>query len=151
MVEVLVSVGVLSIASLGVMGVLTYGLMAGDAAGNFSTATQLGREMIEIVRTDRTNFDLFPPTDAPAGLIDSGPTTRTPLAAAPFDQPVYGLVDDPATAGVTEGIPNVGRFTRNVQVTAINSRFNRIQVRIYWIQNGVEKMVETVAFQRSGS
>lgn len=150
MVEVLVAVAVLSIASLGVMGVLTYGLMAGDSAGNFSTATQLGRELIEIVRTDRSHFPLFPLSSAPAGLIDGSLEARTPLAAAPFNDPVYGIVDDPSTPR-REGIANVERFTRNIQVTAIDQRFNRIQVRIFWIQNGTEKMVETVAFQRSGS
>lgn len=149
MVEVLIAVGVLSIASLGVMGVLTFGLVAGDTAGNFSAATQLGREILEIIRIDRGNFDLFPPSDAPAGLINGSSSDRTPLAAAPFNDPVYGIVDNPATPAI-EGISNVERFKRNIQVTAVDERLNRIQVRIFWIQNGVEKSVETVAFQRSG-
>lgn len=148
MVEVLIAVGVLSVASLGVMGVLTFGLMAGDTAGNFSSATQLGREVIEIIRIDG-NIRLFPLSSAPAGLIDASPSTRTPLTAPPLDKVYYGLVDDPNTPAI-EGIPNVERFTRNIQVTAIDQRFNRIQVRIYWIQGGTEKWVETVAFQRSG-
>ncbi len=58
-------------------------------------------------------------------------------------------MDNPATPAI-EGISNVERFKRNIQVTAVDERLNRIQVRIFWIQNGVEKSVETVAFQRSG-
>ena len=132
------SIGILSIASLGVISVLTYGLMTGDTAGNFSTATQLGREVIEVIRTDQQNLDIFPPTGAPAGLIDASVSTtpRQLINAAPLDDPdLYAL-------------PTDERFSRNIQVTAVNANFVRIQVRIYWIQNGVEKMVETVAFMR---
>ena len=47
LIEVMFSVAALSIASLGVMSVLTYGAVAGDTAGTFSQATQLGREVVE--------------------------------------------------------------------------------------------------------
>lgn len=134
------SVGILSIACLGVISVLTFGMLTGDAAGNFSTATQLGREIIEIIRTDRINIPIFPVSSIPAGLTDTALSTtpRKAINAPPLDNPVYGL-------------PSDGRFTRNIQITPVTAnRFNRVQVRIYWIQNGTEKMVETVAFQRSG-
>ena len=135
LIEVMFSVAALSIASLGVMSVLTYGAVAGDTAGTFSQATQLGREVVENIRVDRFGFDPFNP---PAGLVDADLNARTALKAAPFDSALVSLPDDP-------------RFKRNIQITEIEAdRFAKISVRIYWEQNGNEKYVETIAYARSG-
>lgn len=151
LIEVMYSVGLLSIALLGVIATITYGMMTADMAGNFSAAAHLGQEVVEIIRTDRTNLPTFglPPNTnrtpvqvAPTGLIDIGGINVTPrqaVSAVPLNRPEYGL-------------PSDGRFSRNIQITPVTlGRFNRIQVRIYWTQNGKEKMVETIAYQRSGN
>lgn len=134
--EVMFSVASLAVASLGVLSVLTFGHIAGDSAGTYSEGTQLSREIIENIRVDRFNFDPFNP---PNGLVNTDLTQRTDLKAAPFDNPLVSLEDNP-------------RFKRNIQITEIEpDRFARIQVRVYWTsQQGKEKYVETVAFARSG-
>ena len=135
MIEVMFSVGALAIASLGVLSVLTYGSVAADTASTFSQATQLGREIIENIRVDRFNFDPFNP---PTGLSDTSLAQRTDLKAAPFDTNVVSLPED-------------SRFKRNIQITEVEAdRLARIQVRVYWDQQGKEKYVQTVAFARSG-
>lgn len=135
LVEVMFSVASLSIASLGVMSVITFGAVAGDTAGTYSEATQLGREVIENIRIDRFGFDPFNP---PAGLEDTNLSARTDLRAAPFD-------------GANVSLPNDARFKRNIQIEEIDpDRFAKISVRVYWIQNGKEKSVETIAYARSG-
>lgn len=136
LVEVMFSVAVLAIASLGVMGVLTYSAVAGDTAGNFSEATQLGRELIENIRVDRLNLDPFNP---PAGLVSQSPSDRTPLNAAPLD-------------GISVSVPDLPRFTRNITITEVEvDRLARIDIRIFWIQQGKEKVVTTSALARSGT
>lgn len=135
LVEVMFSIAVLSIAALGVMGVLTYGAVAGDTAGNFSVATQLGRELIENIRVDRFNLDPFNP---PSGLVDASPTARTPLNAPPLD-------------AITASLPDEPRFTRNIAITEVEAdRLAQITVRVYWFQQSREKFVETSALARSG-
>lgn len=135
MIEVMFSVASLAVASLGVLGVLTFGAVAGDSAGDFSQATQLGREIVENIRVDRLNLDPF---DPPAGLVDADLTARTDLNAAPFD-PAY------------MGLPADSRFKRNIQITEIDpDRLAKIEVRVYWVRNGKERHVETSAFARSG-
>lgn len=135
LVEVMFSVAVLSIAALGVMGVLTYGAVAGDTAGNFSVATQLGRELIENIRVDRFSMDPFNP---PTGLVNASPTERTALNAPPMD-------------AITASLPDEPRFTRNITITELEAdRLARITVRVYWFQQNREKFVETSALARSG-
>lgn len=148
MVEVLVSVAVLSIASLGVMGVLTYGIVAGDSAGDFSTATQYGRELVENIRVDNINLSPF---QAPAGLRNTSDTERVALNAPPFDQPLMNVPADP-------------RFRRNIEIVAwpgagavtANTPLVRIRARVYWdsdstVARSGERMAETVAFLRNTS
>ncbi len=155
MVEVLYSVAILSIALLGVMSAITYGLTAADSAGNFSTASRLGREIVEVIRTNPISLPLFgpPPSNAlpasvaPAGLIDTGGVNQMPrrrLADAPLNNPVFGL----------NLAPDGGQLDRtshrNIQVVAVRPGFlNRVHVRVYWEQNGKEKFVETVAYLRN--
>jgi len=148
MVEVLIAVAVLSIASLGVMGVLTYGVVAGDSAGDFSTATQYGRELVENIRVDSINLSPF---DAPAGLGNGSDSERVALNAPPFDQPLMNVPDD-------------ARFRRNIQIVAWpgggavtpNTPLVRIRVRVFWdspdqqqTSRKGERMAETVAFLRN--
>ena len=131
MIEVVFSVAALAVASLGVLGVLTFGALAGDSASDFSTSTQLGRQFIENIRADRFSLDPF---DPPAGLVDSG-DTRTDIDASPF----------------TNLISPDDRFKRNIQITEIDpDRLVQISVRIFWTRNGKERSVETTALARSG-
>ena len=141
MVEMMFSVASLAVASLGVLSVLTFGSMSGDAAGTFSEATQMSREVIENIRVDRFTFDPFNP---PAGLVDTDLNARTELTAPPFDSTAVSL-------------PANTRFKRNIQITEVEAdRLARITVRIYWEQQtsakaGIqEKFVETSAYVRSG-
>lgn len=150
MVEVLVSVAVLSIASLGVMGVLTFGVVAGDSAGDFSTATQYGRELVENIRVDSINLSPF---DPPPGLSNASDSERVALNAAPFDSPLMNIPADP-------------RFRRNIQIVAWpgggavsdQTSLVRIRVRVFWdspdqqqTSRKGERMTETVAFLRNSS
>lgn len=136
LVEVMFSIGALAVASLGVLSVLTYGTMAGDSAGNFSEATQLGREIIENIRVDRYSFNPFAP---PTGLVNATPTERVDLTAAPFNT-------------ATVSLPQNSRFKRNIQITEVEpDRLAKIQVKVFWEQQGREKFVETVAYARSGA
>lgn len=150
MVEVLVSVAVLSIASLGVMSVLTYGVVAGESAGEFSTATQYGRELIENIRVDSINLNPFTP---PSGLVNTDESERVALNAAPFNNP---LMD----------IPNDESYRRNIQIVAWpgggavtgDTPLVRIRVRVFWGSPGNqaasrdgERMSETIAFLRNPS
>lgn len=133
--EVLFSVVILSIAAMGVMGVLTFGVVAGDTAGNISTANQIGREMIENIRVNeafRTTSPQYNPD-----FFNDAETDRVALNAAPFDaENEYTVFNNP-------------RFSRNIQITAIPEQgLDRIQIRIFWEQNGAEKTSETIAFQR---
>jgi hypothetical protein len=135
MIEVMFSVASLAVASLGVLGVLTFGAMAGDSAGDFSEATQLGREIIENIRVDRFSLNPF---DPPEGLVNASPSERTDLHAAPLDSPIMG-------------IPTNSKFKRNIQITQVEpDRMAKIQVRIYWTRQAKERSVESVAFARSG-
>lgn len=138
--ELLFSVPILAIASLGVLSVLTFGAVAGDTAGEFSQATQYGREVVEYVRADRYNLNPLDDVSelTAAGLIDSSPDARTAVNAPPLDDPtLFDLPDDP-------------RFKRNIQIEhLVPNRLAKVQVRIYYCgQKGQEKYVETVAFSR---
>jgi len=135
----MISLAVLSVASLGVMGSLTFGAAASESAGYFSQATQIGREYVENMRVDRLYADPFNP---PAGLVDADTTARTPLKDPPFDQAQMSVnTFDDTTAE---------KFRRNIQITEINpGELARIQVRIYWTVKGRERYVETVAFARN--
>jgi hypothetical protein len=148
MVEVLIAVAVLAIASLGVMGVLTYGVVAGDSAGDFSAATQYGRELIENIRMDNTNLNCFPPA---AGLVSADDDAREALNAPPFDKPEMN-------------VPGDTKFKRNIEILAwpnsgdaitADTELVRIRVRVYWGSPGQagnhtgERMSETVALLRN--
>ena len=135
MIEVLFSVGALAVASLGVLSVLTYGAVSADTASTYSEASQLGREIVENIRVDRFNFDPFNP---PNGLENADLSQRSELRSAPFDTNTVSLPDNT-------------RFRRNIQITEVESgRLAKIQVRVYWEQQGKEKYVQTVAYARSG-
>lgn len=135
------SVGILAIACIGVISVLTYGLLTGDSVGNFSTATQLSREVIEAIRADQVSLGIFDQT-MKAELVDASVnaasfSARPLVNAKPLDDPLYGL-------------PTNNRFRRNIQIQQMGTPTTmvRIQVRIYWEQNNTLKWVESVAFKR---
>lgn len=142
LIEVMFSVASLAVASLGVLSVLTFGALAGDRAGEFSQATQLGREIVENIRVDRFNYDPFKPLAQlqASGLVNASLNDRSELTAPPFDNPsLSSLPDDP-------------RFKRNIQITQPDvGSLARIQVRVYFQgSKGKEQFVETVAYARSG-
>ncbi len=133
--EVLFAVVILSIATMGVMGVLTFGIVSADTAGNISTATQLSREMVENIRVNeeyRSTNEHFPEE-----FFSDEETDRVALNDPPFDNDnQYSVFNDP-------------RFTRNIQIARVpGENMDRIRVRVFWEQNGTEKTAETVAFQR---
>lgn len=98
-----------AIAALGLVSVLSFGVVAQDSAGDFSTATHLGREIEDLKAS---------------GLVDETASVRTPLNAAPFDQPLL------------TPLPDDHRFTRNIQTTTmIPERLAHIQVRIFYRGN----------------
>lgn len=138
--ELLISLPSLAIAALGVLSVITFGTVAGDTAGEFTQATQLGRELTEHIRSDRFRFDPFSPQAEleQSGLVDADLSLRQNIFAPPFD-------DLPIAAATEEA-----RFKRNVQITPVEpNRLARIQVRVYYHgRKGQEKYVETVALVR---
>ena len=146
----MIAVAVLSIACLGVMGVLTYGVMAGSSAGDVTTATQYSREIIEHIRIG--GVDVFDAGGPEAGLLSVDDSERTALDAAPLDADQYGALELPADS----------RFTRNIQIlswpdggTTVDDETDmvRVRVRLYWGGNGQnavdgERMTETIALLR---
>lgn len=140
LIELLLTVPILAVASLGVLSVLTYGAVAADTAGEFSQATQYGREIVEYVRADRFNMNPLGDLEALAasGLINGTTDERAAVNSTPFDDP--GLFD----------LPDDDRFQRNIQIThLVPKRLARIQVRVFYRgSKGQEKFVETVAYAR---
>ena len=129
LIELLLTVPILAVASLGVLSVLTYGAVAADTAGEFSQATQYGREIVEYVRADRFNMN-------PLGDLEA-------LAAS-------GLINGTTDERAAVDLPDDDRFQRNIQIThLVPKRLARIQVRVFYRgSKGQEKFVETVAYAR---
>ncbi|HIB65905.1 MAG TPA: hypothetical protein EYO33_12545 [Phycisphaerales bacterium] len=138
--ELMFSIPSVAFAAIGVMSVLSYGTVAGDTAGDFSTASQLGREIVENIRADRFNNNpLRPLAELQAiGLVDSSTSIRTAIDAPPLDATNFS------------NLPSDDRFKRNIQIEhTIPGRLAKIQVRVYYQgSKGKEKYVETVALAR---
>ena len=134
------SIPSVAFAAIGVMSVLSYGSVAGDTAGDFSTASQLGREIVENIRADRFNNNpLRPLTELQTlGLVDGSTTIRTDIDAPPLDSANFA------------NLRSDDRFKRNIQIEhTIPGRLAKIQVRVYYQgAKGKEKYVETVAMAR---
>lgn len=143
LVEVLIAVVTLSVAMLGVMGALSYGVLATDYAGAYTEANQYGRELVEAIRVNQIAFD-DPDTGTDDALrlkiFNTDGVPRPALDSAPFDgsDVLYPNLSPSAA----------GRFRRNIQVTMIDPKLARIEAHVYWDANGEEKNVEFVAFSR---
>ena len=141
LIEVMIAIAALSVAVLGVMGSLTFGVVAGNSASNFSQATHLAREIAENIRVDRFIADPFNP---PPGLVDVDPNVRTILKAPPFDQEGSSLA---SFRDVDASI-----FRRNIQIIDVDpGRLVNIRVKVFWTQQSKERFVEVTAVARSGS
>lgn len=138
LVEVLIGVVVLSIATLGVMGSLTYGVVSNEYAGTYSEANQMAREIVEGVRAEQI---AFVEDDEPALYNSVFDPTKKPIESAPFDGSYLTLPD------LRVG-DRVQRFDRVVRVTELDDQLSQIEATVYWEMKNVEKSVTVVALSR---
>jgi prepilin-type N-terminal cleavage/methylation domain-containing protein len=134
LVEVMFAIAVLSVAVLGVVGALSYGIVANEYAGTYSEANQLAREVVESVRAEQIAFEA-PGTSIYTDTFDS---TKKAIGSPPFDGSYVTLPD----------LSGQDRFSRRVTRTEVNPQLTRIEATVSWEQKGAEKEVTVVAFSR---
>ncbi len=131
LVELLVVIVVVSVALLGILASLAFGLNASDHAQRMTQATNLAREAITLLRDNNVAFTPAlkdPITAKGKDWIDNFPS---PLDSLPKDTNMKMKVDITTSLG-----------------TGYKANLARIQVTIFWTIKGHEKHIDLVAYQR---
>ncbi|MEW6280563.1 MAG: prepilin-type N-terminal cleavage/methylation domain-containing protein [Candidatus Eremiobacterota bacterium] len=129
-IEMLISVLILTIGMLGVIGALTFGLRASSVSGTTSDAVNYSRQIIETIRVQNLDW---------GGVITSDPASaRTDLNAPPF-----------------ASLPSNTNLRRNIQFSRVSGNpsdyeYNLYQIRVsvYWFDRGNEKSVSMCAYHK---
>ncbi|MBI3925985.1 MAG: prepilin-type N-terminal cleavage/methylation domain-containing protein [Armatimonadetes bacterium] len=138
LIEIMITLAVVSMALLGLLGALTFGLRASDHAESMTQATNTAREIIGVIRDSEIAWD--DPLD-PA--LDDAENVRR------------GLTDGPAPLDTLQLPAPTSTMRRNIQVVRgigpdpEMADIARIRVRVFWTVRGHEKSVELTAFQRN--
>lgn len=157
MIEVLVALGVIATGLLGLMSVFIAGQKANTFGQNMARATNIARQIHEVVRSQGLAFNTgtFPPTAA-SGLNS---TTRVNFNAAPPAQ-FAGLVTTVEAMGedLVDGTYDPEFFKRTIVTSRASTDPNShlysmltMTVTIYWIENGVERSVRMTSLLKEGS
>ncbi len=139
-IEVLVAVFVTSIALLGLLGSLGYGVRASRSGEVMSQAINHCTKLIELTRSRNLDFQGNPPPPpATSGVNDSSDAVRRPLNAPPFAS------DFPADTAFERNI----RLERMGASGDYNYDVMKITCTVFWTENGRERSLQFEAFHKS--
>lgn len=166
-IEILIAIMVISIALLGTVAAIAFGLRASDQGADNTTATQINRKVMELLMQSIISPDVATLLHAP-GQIDAarGAAPWRPIFNEPQQPNWFGLKD----FGYVIGSADATRFirdTRNYELDvsservpngsndySVNGRFYRLTVTTRWqATSGVNrwKFVQTSAYSIAGA
>lgn len=134
LIELMVVIGVISIALLGLIASMIFGMKANESASRRTIALNHARTIMGEIRDSDKSY-VWPTRHA---ALMNNPTDRIALNAAPLSDPV--LADNPE------------QMTRNVLISLLTgdayrvNNLRKVQVRVYFTVKGIEKSVELIGF-----
>lgn len=143
LIEVLIAVGVISVALLGVLSVFAFGVRAQHTGGRTTEAINYCRELMEVIRLQNLAFQSWGTTGAlpgsGSGVNDADDTVRRPI-----EEPFSG----------NQPVPPNTNFTRNIRIKKLatsgyQSNVVIISVKVFWADRGKEREVQLQAFARN--
>lgn len=148
--EVLIAIGVTSVALLGILSAIAFGLFSTNHAGRTTQANNLARHTLELIRTRNLPFTFatIPPGNGD-GLNDTN-TQRRAMTDPPF------VPADFADSG-GKVFPDLQTYQRNIQMEPVkpgtytnngSATLMRIKISIFWTERTVERSVTIYGYHR---
>lgn len=130
--EVILSIFVLSLALLGLVGAMHFGMTANQHAANITTALSYARQFVEYIRGGNLPFQL-------------GTSSTLPLSSSGINDAANTFValDTPIGAS-TSGFPSDPQFSRNIQCTFVNVTGENTATPAYAWKANLREVIVTI-------
>lgn len=135
--EMIIAVFILTIALLGLAGVMHFGMTSNQHATNMTTALSYARQLVESIRGGNLPFSL-------------GTATTLPTSSSGINDANNSFVAlDTAIGGSTNGLPVDPQFTRNIQCAFGNVTSENTAAATYAWKANLREVLVTLRWSES--